>query len=73
LPTQRPVGFSFSRFDCRDFARTSAGVHTFDFIAAAPSFAASRMARLLPFVVARPPTPNIFRHFQTTPALTPNQ
>src|SRR5262245_13619013 len=29
------------------------------------------MAFRLPLVVARPPTPNAFRHFQTTP--TPNQ
>src|SRR5262245_46412006 len=52
---------------------SSASVHSFAFIAAAPFFAAPRISRLLPGVVARPPTPNSLRLFQTTPALTPNQ
>ena len=52
---------------------SSASVHSFAFTASAPFFAAVRIARLLPVVVARPPTPNAFRHFHTTPDDTPNQ
>lgn len=36
-----------------------------------PNCAATRIARSLPVVVARPPTSNALRHRHTTPALTP--
>ena len=43
-------------------------------MAVPPFRAAARTACLVPFVVRlRPPTPNAFRHFHTTPAVTPNQ
>jgi hypothetical protein len=73
FPAQRPTGLCPDRFAAADFAASSAAVHTFTFAAAPPFFAAAQIARLLPFVVACPPTPNACRHFHATTALTPNQ
>lgn len=56
LPAQRPTGLCPDRLAAADFTASSAAVHTFAFTAAPPFSAAVRIARLLPFVVARPPT-----------------
>src|SRR5262249_13960314 len=60
---------------CAAFAMrsSSASVHSFAFIAAAPILAAARMAFRLPGVVPRPPTPKARRQRHTTLTLTPNQ